>query len=640
MITCNNCNNEPEENDKIIWECHSCGKRYGLKFSFLQQLWSKKGTNTSHSIMKCKQCGQALDDGNEKITWECICGNKATGNLKDFIEKEAPIIENTSLVDTQNTSLNIIENQNNFCPNCGSRLEPGMKFCPNCGYQFMKTNMLAKRNQKNKRRRFLKLGIGFAVILLLVGMGVPLYRHFNSPITKLGDYLESNQIKNAQKIYDDTIVPDGDTEEACDKALSVLNDKVNDYGKDASHHKYYIAVLDFVKSNFPDADVSKATNLAEKLSASKENYTVAERSYKKKKYNKAIDCYEKVIKQDGLYPSAQEKIETCKNELKTDIINKIEAQISSDTPSLEETKAEISKESFLKDDPEINDKLLKLKQSVKAYALKKAKSQESNKKYKDAYISLNYEIPKEFQNDSDVTAAKNALNTKLVQWLKKETDSLIKNKKYEKALYLLNMYKNCHKDSNLNARIPLINKKIKDDIISTFKNLKRKLTIKYDSVEQTYDVVQKGYSTNYINISPSINIEARAVVDKRDKINSFDFIVGFEQSDWIFTELVRFASGKYRKTFYIGYSDRYTQVDYGSISEWMYLNNLKLSFMEKIDNKFIQNITSSNKAVLRFSGDGTGQRNHIITGREKDNIKTVYKFCEMLNKYNYLYHYI
>ena len=100
MMNCNKCGSEPKETDKLAWKCNSCGKAYGAKLSYLHKLTEKKNATNAASVLKCKECGEYLDNGNEKIFWKCSCGNVQCGKLSDYRGKSEAI--STQMTQEQN----------------------------------------------------------------------------------------------------------------------------------------------------------------------------------------------------------------------------------------------------------------------------------------------------------------------------------------------------------------------------------------------------------------------------------------------------------------------------------------------------------------------------------------------------------
>lgn len=126
MIRCSKCNNIPNLNDVIVWKCNFCGKSFQVTKDKLHSLLMKKEQNSNESILKCKSCGEFLDDGNETIAWKCSCGNVTTGKLRDFDENEK----------IEETEENTLKNNLIQCPKCGKKLindEKISKRCLSCG---------------------------------------------------------------------------------------------------------------------------------------------------------------------------------------------------------------------------------------------------------------------------------------------------------------------------------------------------------------------------------------------------------------------------------------------------------------------------------------------------------------------------
>lgn len=44
----------------------------------------------STSLLKCKECGGYLYNGNEKIFWKCSCGNMQCGKSEDYYRNNIP----------------------------------------------------------------------------------------------------------------------------------------------------------------------------------------------------------------------------------------------------------------------------------------------------------------------------------------------------------------------------------------------------------------------------------------------------------------------------------------------------------------------------------------------------------------------
>lgn len=152
-MNCNKCGNEPQETDRIAWKCTSCGKAYGVKLSYLQKIQEKKNSNGVANLLKCKECGKPLDNGDEKIFWKCSCGNVQSGRLGEYGEKINNIIES-----------NLMK-----CPDCGHEVSKKAEKCPNCGCPI---NNNFQKMEKKIENQSEKKGIIIKRIMSIIILGI------------------------------------------------------------------------------------------------------------------------------------------------------------------------------------------------------------------------------------------------------------------------------------------------------------------------------------------------------------------------------------------------------------------------------------------------------------------------------------
>lgn len=529
------------------------------------------------------------------------------------------------------------------CPECNREVSDTVRKCPNCGYKLrLHKKQIEQVSVWKKNNKWWKILIAMVIVAILSGGGIACYLYMNSSLRKVQNYLAEGNIDQAQVVFDDKIK--SDSELAIDlkgELLDVLSSVIDDYAENAVEYDAYQKIKDFIIMNYEDYDIALYDKQAEEIKTSKTSYDEAKKDQADKKYSDAVTKYQKVVEKDSNYPDAQAQIDQCKSEHKKLILSEIDKQISSDKPSYVEIESSIKNKDYLEEDSDLSAKFVELKERVRDYQISNAEELAKNDEYLGAMEAFNA-IPSEFLEDSKVNEAKNNIVDTMVGWVTKKASALARQKKYTKAIELLAQYNSFDTGNTISKQMSSYKKKVKEIVIVEFKELKKKLTLKYDSVDEIYTVVYKGYDPKYINVSRSINIEARAVVDKKEKDAEFQLIAGFQQDDWIFTEQIKFASGKYRETYLIDYSDRYTQVldNGGGIAEWVYLNDLSYSELFDSIETLVSKITISKKVTLRFDADGKGTRNHTITSSEKSNIKRVYKFCQLLKEYDYLYRYI
>lgn len=220
----------------------------------------------------------------------------------------------------------------------------------------------------------------------------------------------------------------------------------------------------------------------------------------------------------------------------------------------------------------------------------------------------------------------------------KKINALISQKKYDEALKGVDdtLY-------NLSGNSTLLSKKteitkLKEDAVkeaqAAKENRKKELLAKtthvYDDMDESTTVVPKGYSTRYINIDRSINVEPRMILSKDGTTAVINFVFGFEQDDWIFFENIKINVDGEVTEWDVSYGDRQTQVMNGGVAEWTVkvdgINTDLLPTMEKIAN--------SKTAKIRFSG--SGYRDHTVTKAEKANIKLLLELYNCYTNYNNL----
>ena len=524
------------------------------------------------------------------------------------------------------------------CPECNREISDTVKKCPNCGYKINQHN--TGDNKRTISKRTIIIGIVLLVVSIAIVGWIILYYIFNSDIRKTKNRLLEGDIVQAQIIFDTEIKNDESKKNELQNDLeSLFKDAIDIYSDNQNKYFVFQNIKQFVEKNYQNYNITKFDKDMETMRKSKYSYEDGKKQQKNKQYGDAIKSYSNVIKSDPNYKSAQEESGKCRKEYKNIIINKIDNMLAEKNPTYEDIQTEIWSQEYLKKDKEVLSKFDKLKDKVRDFQVINAQTLAGKMDYLKAFEALN-KIPADCLLDESVVKTKNTIVDGMLKWVTNEVTKIGKEKKYGKAIEFLEKYKSYDRNGVIQKKISYYEKKEKKKIISEFKRLKKNLTIKYDSVDQDYEVVYRGYSTKYVNISHTINLEARAIVDKKDKDVNFALVAGFEQDDWIFTEQVKFASGKYRATYLIEYSDRYTQVDYGSIAEWMYLDSLSNADLFDGMKKLVSHISTSQKATVRFSAPGNGSRNHVITSSEKRNMRIVFRFCELLQKYNYLYKYI
>ena len=94
MNQCTNCGAAIADDDVIIWKCQECGKKYKIKMSKIQEMQKLKNRpeNAVKSILRCRECGIDMNNGNEDLSFKCKeCGKVIRGNLKYFASDDVDI---------------------------------------------------------------------------------------------------------------------------------------------------------------------------------------------------------------------------------------------------------------------------------------------------------------------------------------------------------------------------------------------------------------------------------------------------------------------------------------------------------------------------------------------------------------------
>lgn len=88
-MKCSKCNRDLQPGDELKWECSSCHQFCRANLQMLEQIQTQRENGYTAAMVNCPFCGTVLDDGNEKIHWDCLaCGNRMTGTVKNYVRPE------------------------------------------------------------------------------------------------------------------------------------------------------------------------------------------------------------------------------------------------------------------------------------------------------------------------------------------------------------------------------------------------------------------------------------------------------------------------------------------------------------------------------------------------------------------------
>lgn len=158
MNQCTNCGAAITDDDLIIWKCQECGKKYKIKMSKVRQMQilKNKTENTGKSILRCRECGIEMDNGNEDLSFKCRkCVEVISGNLEYFASDDDVDMESTWNEETEKEEAVLVNNENTItCPECGEKVSDSVDTCPECGYPIkeeMDKALLYKEKQITKK---------------------------------------------------------------------------------------------------------------------------------------------------------------------------------------------------------------------------------------------------------------------------------------------------------------------------------------------------------------------------------------------------------------------------------------------------------------------------------------------------------
>lgn len=528
------------------------------------------------------------------------------------------------------------------CPECGKEISDTVKACPNCGVKIKKM-----KKKTPRKKKIIVVAVCGIVLILALGMGITTV-YLSSPVMKFQRELSNFNYEGAKEILRQDIASNqNEYTKAKKEAVSIMNGTLDNYAKGKASYDDCKEVKQFVTENFSDVNNNDYQKLLDDMKLSKSSYDAATSKQNEKEYIDAIMYYGNVKKEDTEhYKNAKKNIQTCKNKYKDDIISQLQANENSDTPEKEFSAIakKISQTDWVKSDEEISKELSKLSEIVKKNIITKADSLAETHKYSDAINYINENLTEEYLKSDEIKEKVASLKKILVRDIIKKSDKYIAQGKLKNASKLLKKNLSYDVDNALEQKLKGVNKEIKKGAVKEFRTLKKQVTVGYDSVDKTYQIVGKGYSTDYVNVSNSTNVEARVYVHKEDKTSSFLLAFGFQQENFIFTDSITITDGKYNTGLAVNYVDLKTEIHIGEISEWvMFIDTSTYDKFYSVDAPSLDSdsidvidaLTSSKKVTIRFCGEG--KRDHVVTASEKKNIKNIRRMYELLQKYPELY---
>jgi tetratricopeptide (TPR) repeat protein len=210
-----------------------------------------------------------------------------------------------------------------LCSKCGTENSEDSLFCHKCGAPLSKVIERGRKPTRFNNKVKIILGSVILIAGIIIGTGVVGY---NNPVSEFKRNISSNQEEEAVTVYNEKIK--GDTEKET-KVYTFLKDEIAEIQKSYFDEKIdYTSAktrLDTIKkTQLASSEVDSALNKMDKLYFSRLAFKKAEEFFKNKDLENALIEYQKVIKEDKNYGSAQEQIANNEKEYKNLVLKDVE----------------------------------------------------------------------------------------------------------------------------------------------------------------------------------------------------------------------------------------------------------------------------------------------------------------------------
>lgn len=502
-----------------------------------------------------------------------------------------------------------------LCPKCRKELEDGSAFCRFCGNRLdgeqeptvdigQNQTIPANNVTSIKKKSLKKIAIIAIVVAMIIAGCGGIYFYWNDPINVLSRELKSGNYPTAALIYEENSSDSSFKIRATEKMQRHIEELIADYQKGDTNFE----TVDSACKELGDIIDKESSATIRELQKSKDAYTQGVEAIAKKDYKKAIDDLGKVIESDTEnFSKVEGLVAQAKTAYCEDIMAKVEAS---------ENTLSAYKELKSVDDRYATEDLMAKRDEIKTVL--QAEIEKTAKDFfdKEQYTELNQYIAKIKTVDAAVipssvnTILKNA-ETAYVDGKLALAEEKAGAGNYDEAISILEGAKKEFGTTKFDTKIKEYNH---TKNAAKLKELKGKITYKYDDMDKDYVVVPAGLSTRYLNLSYNRFLDVRLIVDPTNSTIPATFVltVGFEQDDWIFMDKVTFDCDGKQFKWDVTYSDRETQVlGGGTISEWVSrLDSEPFSLLSGIDSRIdnmqplIDAMRGASKVKVRFSGDG------------------------------------
>ena len=211
-----------------------------------------------------------------------------------------------------------------YCPSCNTAYKGNINYCIKCGSCLLERNEAFKEKFKRKHHGKSMLVFGIILAILLVG-GICIQGQGDS-VGKVEKLLEEGDWDSAKTVYAESIQGDDKAEKKAETVLTELLDQTKtDYINQILDYSTAMDILEAIKEMNPEIlHYDEVRAYIEGLKQSRDAYNSGELMLESGLYVEAIRCLEQVCEEDANYANAQKKIETAKEDYRTNALKEAE----------------------------------------------------------------------------------------------------------------------------------------------------------------------------------------------------------------------------------------------------------------------------------------------------------------------------
>ncbi|MBR4346974.1 MAG: zinc ribbon domain-containing protein [Oscillospiraceae bacterium] len=530
-----------------------------------------------------------------------------------------------------------------ICPKCGAANPYTQIFCGKCG-----CNM----NKGERKPLNIKIIIGIAAGLIVVIAAILIIVLNNTPQKRFQRAVENNNYSKAVEIYSRYSGDTGFKALASTSVKKKAGELVSSFAAGEINKDQLDTIISTVSNIY---DFSNEAQQITELNDSKQAWDTAEAYKQQQDYFNAIGKYAEVIAEDTEhYTETNSKIEECKELYSSHMIELANEEISANKSEQSYIKAkqllenavstgfandavidridsiEAERKDFIcseaidkakeKESPidaykilvavNESDRTEQLNNSISEYAeaaglffADKMKAYKEDNDYTGAF-SFYKKLTPDIQRLSGIKSVYSTFRSDYVKAVLAQAKKSADEGKYSNALYVVEKaLENCE-DADLTSKRKEYQKEID---VSYLKSAKNYFVRKdYDDIYSRYWIIP--YSTNYWqDYGSKYTIRPELYISDKNYL-AFELSFGFTRSTWIFTDTIIVDCDGRQFRYYVGYSERETNVDHGDIQEVWYAEdkNSTLLFNDvNTANDFsalIEAMESAKAVKVRFSG--------------------------------------